>query len=139
MIEHDLAAMAVVEAGIDQRSWWKAFFGRIASMFASDDGEQDIFARLADKQDLIQKAFEAKDWSQTPKQAAALLQLNPFEARALVAAEVADAPLTVTKHLWASYNPQYKVWIPIAAIGVVATIALGIFGQMAKRWKDMNA
>jgi hypothetical protein len=28
---------------------------------------------------------------------------------------------------------------PNAAIGVIATIALGIFGRMAKRWKDMNA
>jgi hypothetical protein len=41
--------------------------------------------------------------------------------------------------LWETYHPQYKVWIPFASIGVLAAIALGIFGQMAKRWKDMNA
>jgi len=44
-----------------------------------------------------------------------------------------------TKLLWNIYDPQYAVWIPFAAIGVVATVALIIFGQMAKRWKDMNA
>ena len=41
--------------------------------------------------------------------------------------------------LWDKYYPQYKVWLPFAAIGVLAAIALAIFGQMAKRWKDMNA
>jgi hypothetical protein len=44
-----------------------------------------------------------------------------------------------TKTLWDMYNPQYYTWIPFAAIGVVAAIALAIFGQMAKRWSDMNA
>jgi hypothetical protein len=31
------------------------------------------------------------------------------------------------------------VWLPFAAVGVVSAIALVIFAQMAKRWKDMNA
>jgi hypothetical protein len=31
------------------------------------------------------------------------------------------------------------VWLPFAVIGVGAIIALAIFGQLAKRWKDMNA
>lgn len=41
--------------------------------------------------------------------------------------------------LWQSYKPHLRVWIPFALIGLVATIALYIFGRMAKRWKDMNA
>ncbi len=45
----------------------------------------------------------------------------------------------VTQILWETYDPQYYVWIPFAAIGVLAAIALAIFGQMAKRWSDMNA
>lgn len=45
----------------------------------------------------------------------------------------------VTQILWDAYHPQYHAWIPLAAIGVFAAIALAIFGQMAKRWKDMNA
>jgi hypothetical protein len=44
-----------------------------------------------------------------------------------------------TKLLWDTYNPQYGVWLPFAAVGVFAIIALAIFGQMAKRWKDMDA
>jgi len=45
----------------------------------------------------------------------------------------------VTKLLWDTYNPQYHVWIPFAAIGVVAIVALIIFSHMAKKWKDMDA
>lgn len=45
----------------------------------------------------------------------------------------------VTHLLWTTYSPQYYVWIPFACIGVVSAIALAIFGQMAKRWKDMDA
>jgi len=45
----------------------------------------------------------------------------------------------VTQILWEQYDPQYYVWLPFAAIGVFAAIALAIFGQMAKRWKDMIA
>lgn len=44
-----------------------------------------------------------------------------------------------TQLLWDTYDPQYYVWMPFAAIGVIAAVALAIFGQMAKRWKDMNA
>ncbi len=47
--------------------------------------------------------------------------------------------VTATRLLWDTYHPQYNVWIPFAAIGVVAAIALLIFGQLAKRWSDMNA
>jgi MFS family permease len=44
-----------------------------------------------------------------------------------------------TTLLWDHFDPQYAVWLPFAAIGVFAIIALAIFGQLAKRWKDMNA
>ncbi len=44
-----------------------------------------------------------------------------------------------TQLLWNTYHPQYYFWLPYVAIGVLATIALLIFGQMAKRWADMNA
>ena len=48
-------------------------------------------------------------------------------------------PVAATQLLWDTYSPQYTVWIPFAAIGVFATIALVVFGHMAKRWKDMDA
>lgn len=44
-----------------------------------------------------------------------------------------------TRLLWETYDPQYYVWLPFAAIGVLAAIALGVFGRLAKRWNDMNA
>lgn len=44
-----------------------------------------------------------------------------------------------TTLLWNTYSPNLTVWLPFAAIGVVSAIALIIFSQMAKKWKDMNA
>lgn len=101
--------------------------------------EQIDYDKLPAHRDVIQAALAAKDWSLAPGQAAELLEINPYEARAQVAAELADAFLSTTHLLWDEYDPQYKVWIPFAAIGVLATIALAIFGQMAKKWADMNA
>ena len=121
------------------KSWTEALANWFSRLFGEGDEEPNMYERLADKPDLIRRALDAKDWNQTPQQAAQLYQLNPFEAQALAAAEMNDAALSATHLLWDEYDPQYKVWIPFAAIGVIATIALGIFGQMAKRWKDMNA
>ncbi len=120
VVESDAAAMAVVNEGIEP-------------------GDDPLIERLAGDHDLIQKALDAKDWSKTPHHAASLLRLNPYEARSLAAAEVNRAAVTATKLLWEKYNPQYLVWCPFAAIGILATVALYIFGQMAKRWSDMNA
>lgn len=47
--------------------------------------------------------------------------------------------VAATQLLWDTYHPQMYVWLPIAAIGFVAIIALVIFNQMAKKWSDMNA
>lgn len=46
--------------------------------------------------------------------------------------------MAATQMLWNTYSPQY-IWIPFALIGVVAAVGLLIFGQLAKRWSDMNA
>ena len=46
--------------------------------------------------------------------------------------------VAVTRLLWDTYHPHY-VWLPFAAIGLVAAVALWIFGRMAKKWADMNA
>ena len=134
MIESDANAKAYVEENV----WKKGLWERVASIFGGEE-EQGMYQRLAENQGLIQKALDRKDWSHASDQAAQLLQLNPFEAHALAAAEANNAAQSVTKLLWNKYHPNRKVWLPIIAIGVVATIALGVFGQMAKRWKDMNA
>ena len=52
---------------------------------------------------------------------------------------VGQDAVACTQLLWDTYHPQYHVWIPFAAIGVLAAIALAIYGQLAKRWADMNA
>lgn len=44
-----------------------------------------------------------------------------------------------TRLLWDTYSPQYAVWLPFAAIGVAAVVALVVFARMARRWNDMNA
>ncbi len=106
---------------------------------AAGTGEPLTVEQLATRRRVIQAALSAKDWTKAPRLAAEFLQLNPYEARALVAANLNASPLTTTRLLWDKYHPQYKVWIPFASIGVVAIIALAIFGQMAKRWGDMNA
>ena len=47
-------------------------------------------------------------------------------------------PMAATQMLWDTYHPHY-IWIPFACIGVLAAVALWIFGRMARRWSDMNA
>lgn len=130
---------------------WSRFQPLLAAMIESDPKARQIardgiraggelnYAELAKQQKVIQDALSAKDWAAAPRQAAELLELNPYEAHALVAAEVRGSFLSTTSLLWSQYAPQYRVWIPFAAIGIIATIALAIFGQMAKRWADMNA
>lgn len=54
--------------------------------------------------------------------------------------EVTGLDATAATHLlWQTYHPHLYVWLPFAAIGVLAAVALWIFGRMAKRWADMNA
>ncbi len=48
-------------------------------------------------------------------------------------------PIAATRLLWDTYHPQVWVWVPFAVVGVSATVALWIFGRMAKKWSDMNA
>jgi hypothetical protein len=110
-----------------------------AIVVATRDSEPIDYSTIAGNQDLIQQALQEKDWAANPTHAAILLELNPYEARALVAVEVGDSAKAATRLLWETYHPQYRVWLPFAAIGFVAIIALAIFGNMAKRWKDMNA
>ena len=47
--------------------------------------------------------------------------------------------VAATQLLWDTYHPNVKVWVPFALVGVVAAIALWVFGRMARRWADMNA
>jgi len=44
-----------------------------------------------------------------------------------------------TEVLWNTYDPQYWVWLPFAAIGVAAIVALVFFARAARHWADMDA
>jgi len=138
MIEGDIDAKKLAEAKIDDKSLWDVTVGALLAMF-QEQKAQTFYQRLAEKQDLIQAALAEKDWTRAPEQARRLLRWSVPEARTQMAIEIANSPLSTTQLLWDKYHPQYKVWLPFAAIGVLAAIALAIFGQLAKRWADMNA
>jgi hypothetical protein len=134
LVESDAQAKAYVE----QHIWQPGLLERVGTLFQKPK-PGDMYERLARNPRLIQHALDRKDWTRTPEHAARLLRLNPFEARARVAAEINGAAQEATRRLWDAYQPNRGVWLPIVAVGIVATIALGVFGQMAKRWHDMNA
>ena len=82
---------------------------------------------------------QGRTWDGTAKTLEAATGVSRTEAFAKLQEVLGVDGVEATRLLWDTYHPQYNVWIPFAAIGVVAAIALGIFGQLAKRWKDMNA
>ncbi len=138
MIDTAPAARQIVEQRIDYQPVDEAIRSGVMRLFGWRP-PTELVERLAEKQWLIQEALAAKDWTAHPEHARELLRLGVPEARAKAAIEIGNAGIAATTLLWDNYRPQYKVWIPFAVIGVLATIALAVFGQMAKRWADMNA
>jgi MFS family permease len=138
MLESDPAAKKIAEERINEKTVTESIVSGLTKLFGGQE-PTDLYARLAPKQYLVQAALAAKNWSAHPDHARRLLAMSTFEARARATVEAGNSGLRATQLLWDTYDPQYRVWVPFAAIGVLATIALGIFGQMAKRWKDMNA
>ncbi len=61
------------------------------------------------------------------------------EAFATLVSHLQTTPDGATRLLWDTYSPQYPVWVPFAAVGLVCAVALYVFGRMARRWSDMNA
>jgi len=82
---------------------------------------------------------EGKNWDGKASTLEATLGITRPQAMLELQAVTGMDPSQATQVLWNTYHPQYYVWIPFAAIGLAAAIALAIFGQMAKKWKDMNA
>ncbi len=78
-------------------------------------------------------------WDGNPDKLAALVGVDRPEAMMKLQEVIGMDAIKTTELLWNTYSPQYYVWLPLAAIGVVAIIALTIFNQMAKSWKDMDA
>ena len=100
-------------------------------------GEKAVLAQKYIAQHMPDAA--AQPWDGRLSSLSTAAGVEPTQAFArLQALTGLDAP-AATRLLWETYDPQYAVWIPFAVIGVLSAISLAIFGQMAKRWKDMNA
>jgi hypothetical protein len=82
---------------------------------------------------------EGKVWNGNPNQLEQLLGVSRTEAMIKLQEVLGMDAVQTTQLLWDTYSPHLYVWLPFAAIGVIAIIALVIFSQMAKRWDDMNA
>jgi len=82
---------------------------------------------------------EGKGWNGDVLQLEAALGVKRPQAMAKLAEVTGLDPVAATQLLWDTYSPQLHVWIPFALVGVVAAIALWIFGRMARRWSDMDA
>ncbi|RPH94355.1 MFS transporter [candidate division KSB1 bacterium] len=105
-----------------------------------------LYGHFGEKAVLAQKYLlehtplgQGKVWDGHPRSLETLLGVPRTEAMQRLQETLnLDAP-AATNLLWNTYSPHLYVWIPFAAIGVVAVIALIIFSQMAKKWSDMNA
>jgi len=100
-------------------------------------GEKAVLAQryLAEKTPFAQ----GKEWNGDVTTLEATIGVSRPQAMAKLQEFTGMDAATATKVLWDTYDPQYHVWIPYACVGVVCAIALGIYGQMAKKWADMNA
>lgn len=105
-----------------------------------------VYGRFGEKATLALKYLmnktpfgEGKAWDGSVETLEAAAGVLRTEAFAKLQEVLGIDGVEATQLLWDTYHPQYSVWIPFAAIGVVAATALAIFGQLAKRWKDMNA
>lgn len=82
---------------------------------------------------------EGKVWDGSVSTLVDVVGVPRTEAFATLQRVMHLGPDEATRLLWDTYHPQLWVWLPFAAIGIVSVVALAIFGQMAKRWSDMNA
>ena len=105
-----------------------------------------LYGNFGDKAVLAQKYLlqhtalgEGKAWNGDPAALQGLLGVPRTEAMTKLQEVLGSDAVQTTKLLWDTYQPQYHVWLPFAAIGILAVIALIIFSRMAKRWSDMNA
>jgi MFS family permease len=118
-----------VGVGVFLGSW-------IAGAVYGRHGEKAVLALryLAEKTPL----GAAKNWNGEIGTLEATLGIKRTEAMLRLQEATGMDPMTATQTLWDTYSPQY-VWLPFAMIGVLAAIGLFLFGQRARRWKDMNA
>ncbi len=105
-----------------------------------------LYGHFGEKAVLAQKYLlqhtalgEGKVWNGDPNQLEQLIGVSRTESMIKLQEVLGIDAVQATKLLWDTYSPHLYVWLPFAAIGIVAIIALIIFAKMAKRWDDMNA
>lgn len=114
------------------------FFGsKIAGYVYAQFGEKAVLALryLAEKTPF----GEGKGWNGDVSTLETVLGVKRTAAMAKLQEVTGLDSSAATKLLWDTYDPQYWVWIPFAAIGFLAAIGLWEFGRRAKKWSDMNA
>lgn len=79
-----------------------------------------------------------RNWDGDPMTLEAAMGVARSDAMARLQEVTGLDPSAATQLLWNTYQPQF-IWLPFAAIGVLAAIALFVFGRMARKWKDMDA
>ena len=79
-----------------------------------------------------------KGWDRNVESLSTTLGISRTEAMTKLQEVTGLDAVAATKMLWDMYHPHY-VWIPFALVGVLAAIALYVFGRMARRWSDMDA
>ncbi len=82
---------------------------------------------------------EGKGWNGDVATLEAVLEVKRTGAMLKLQEVTGLDPVAATRLLWDTYHPQVWVWVPFAVIGLIAAVALWIFGRMAKKWSDMNA
>jgi POT family proton-dependent oligopeptide transporter len=128
MIRSDEQARQTVLAEINKVGWMERIVGIIGGLLAKPEGASEVteegidYRKLASKHELIQKALSKKDWTKVPEQAIQLFGLNPFEGRALAAANDTLAKQT----LWDTYHP-YIVWVDLGVFGLAGTLGMVFF------------
>jgi MFS family permease len=105
-----------------------------------------LYARVGEKATLSLKYLmeqtpfgDGKAWDGSVKTLEEAAGVPRTEAFAKLQEVLGVDATSATRLLWDTYDPQYKVWIPFASIGILAAIALAVYGKLAKRWADMNA
>lgn len=105
-----------------------------------------VYGHFGEKAVLAQKYLlqhtdlgAGKTWDGDPATLGTLLGVSRPDAFARLMETLHLDASAATTLLWNTYTPQYFVWIPFAAVGIISAIGLWIFGRMARRWSDMNA
>jgi len=104
-----------------------------------------VYGRFGEKANLALRYLaemtpfgEDKPWNGDMRTLEATLGVKRTEAMAKLQEVTGLDPVAATQKLWDTYHPHY-VWIPFALIGIVAAVALWLFGRMARKWQDMDA